>query len=1042
MLSRIFHILGCCRRIILLLSFLLVASFAWVWWSLPDPDAFRGEIEATLRNQLSLQQLHLGHISWHWRGDLEVRAEDSSLRSADGRWQLQNTRISLRFSMIEWLRGHWLPRHVALENGILRWRRDEAASVGETKALAWPERVPELPSISFSAEKLLLLVQWRDHWLPFRHLSLHVSTELRTLKVRSDALRGLLDWNEDGQIQRVHIDIDDARWLPLPKGLRLEHACSLRARIERAQAARWDIRIGMDSSGAKLSLPEAPFTLPLQRLEAHLELHADELLRPATWRWWRIASLRWQNGKDTIQAHGVWRKQTLRIQARTSHLRMPQLWSWLRVLDDDKQWRAWLKRMRQGTITQARADVSLRWPQPWRTWPPSLEEEDFQYRVVGEVRGADIDLAGDADDVLRQVDAHVEIDARGLDAKITANLPHRIGRVRGRLSIPWRTLMLDIRAWAEDIDGKRLHHWVDPEGAARLAWKRARTHARVHLRWDPEKSTPDFARAEISPAAGQAWRLRLQGRALRVQEGTIVWQSDTGLQAQGVHVDDGLLKGVVDFAGAMKDDTWVFRHFDGRFEVGLAALTRAYHLPVAEPRGIARLQLRMDSEDWRGIVRLNDAGWRNFLGQDKRMGLPLRVDFDARLQTQSLWIRNLRCEGPLYRFRGQARLRRDSTHIEFSQVDTQGFRGSIRIDAPTGNRPWRMQVRADYLRRSALPETLREEKRARDEIDRPWRLQASIARFDWHDAQMRKVELQMWVGSKKTGRFQAQAIDSGGLQLQRVDARFRMPGEGRVTIEHLDGIINGQRLKLAATLEPMPDGGMRWHGIASTQGPFETVMRNALDARNKTFRGGTLESLFAGEGVFMQEQPWWQGLRGRLRLRIDEGSIGEGGLLTKILAITSLADLPALLIGQRKDLTHSGLFYKRLQIESTITSRKLRIHRLAMRSTAMDMAGRGSYDLQTRNIDLMMVFRPLQNLDAILGKIPLLRDLIGGSAHSLMRKVYHLHGPVHDAQLDQVTPSSAGLSRPGLIEGLLTLPDRWFGQMKEKQNDGNEKVAP
>jgi len=74
----------------------------------------------------------------------------------------------------------------------------------------------------------------------------------------------------------------------------------------------------------------------------------------------------------------------------------------------------------------------------------------------------------------------------------------------------------------------------------------------------------------------------------------------------------------------------------------------------------------------------------------------------------------------------------------------------------------------------------------------------------------------------------------------------------------------------------------------------------------------------------------------------------------------------------------------------------------------------------------MTVVRPLQNLDAILGAIPLLRDILGGAGRSVVRLVYHVYGPLPDAKVKQITPEEAGLATPGLLERMITLPQRWF----------------
>ena len=123
-----------------------------------------------------------------------------------------------------------------------------------------------------------------------------------------------------------------------------------------------------------------------------------------------------------------------------------------------------------------------------------------------------------------------------------------------------------------------------------------------------------------------------------------------------------------------------------------------------------------------------------------------------------------------------------------------------------------------------------------------------------------------------------------------------------------------------------------------------------------------------------------------------------------------------------------GLGYKRLQMEAVLSGRHVQIHQLAMRSSAMDVAGQGSMDLERSDIDLTLVVRPFQNLDALLSKVPLIRDMFGGMAHSLIRKVYRMHGPIANAEVEQISTAEAGLSKPGLVENLLNLPETWFGK--------------
>ncbi len=1026
--QRAMYVLGCCRRIVLLLSLLFVSLFAWLWWTLPDPNGLRPEIEAALRDQLALQQLQLGHLSWRWRGDLEIQADQLRLRSEDGRWQLAQARLFIHLSSLALLTGEWLPQRIHIEGGILQWQARPAATLQESSGHDFT--LPLLPAMEISVDDMQMHARWQRQHLQLHHVSIRFSSSDRRGSMQSDELQLAVHWTEDGQLARLEGSLPQLHWLPWSAALQLHGHTTMQFQLAHAGHQQWQAKCQLKAADkASFSLPQASFSLPFERLQLNMNIQADRLFQPDTVHQLQLTRLLWQNGKDRIVGKALWRDDQLMLQAESQHLRMAQLWSWLKPIDRDPAWRDWLQHMQHGLIHQASVQLTLHWPTPWQQLPPSLQADAFRYHVVGDVRNADISL-GSREHMLRQANAHVELNESGLDADIRAQLPHGIGPAQGHLRLPWDTLMLNVRASARDVDGLRLHQWVDVEGAKRLGWQQARVAGSVSLRWDPKKSSPEFVRAELVPLQDHPWQLHLHGQNLVVSSGKVIWQSDTGLQARQLHVHGALLAGVVDFAGNIRQQQWQFARFSGQLHGQLAELVQAFHLPVARPIGSIQANITLDQGRWQGTVELNNAAWHNFLGQNKRIGQAMKLRFSAYIKGQQLRLSRLSCDDARYQLRGQGALDDDGLTLDMQYIHTRAFQGSLHILAPRGQAPWRMQVRADYLKRKALPASL-EAGKTTTTVDKPWLLQADIQRFDWDDARIEHMQLSMDSRRGKLGHFAAAHISSGNLRLTRVTTDFRMPGHGVIELASLKGLVNGQRMTLTATLFPRRKGGLRWRGMVDTQGPFDQLMQEA-GTKKKLFDGGRAEILFAGEGVMMQDQPWWQGLRGRLRLRVDEGSIAKGGVLTKLLAISSLADLPALLIGQRKDLTHSGLFYKRLQVEATVADYTVRMHQLAMRATAMDMAGQGSYDLQHNRMDLVMVFRPLQNLDAILSKIPLLRDIIGGSAHSLMRKVYHLHGSLRDADIEQVTPSSVGLSRPGLIEGLLTLPDRWFGQMKAK----------
>jgi len=265
-----------------------------------------------------------------------------------------------------------------------------------------------------------------------------------------------------------------------------------------------------------------------------------------------------------------------------------------------------------------------------------------------------------------------------------------------------------------------------------------------------------------------------------------------------------------------------------------------------------------------------------------------------------------------------------------------------------------------------------------------------------------------------------------------VDARFSLLGQGRVELRKFAASVEKQHLIMSATLTPEQGGGMLWQGFAELSGDFGHMM--SLSKLSGRFLGGESHILFSGQGMMLRDQAWWKGLDGRLRLRVDKGRVLEGGSMSTLLAVINLSKLPALLIGQRDDLTGPGLMYQRLQMEAIMQNQDIRIRNVAMRSSAFDLVGHGKMDVEKAMIDLYLIVKPLQNLDALISKVPLLRDMLGGASHSLMRKVYHMHGPFTDAKVEPVKPESAGLASPGFIERLMGLPNAWFGS-EEKSGE-------
>jgi len=484
---------------------------------------------------------------------------------------------------------------------------------------------------------------------------------------------------------------------------------------------------------------------------------------------------------------------------------------------------------------------------------------------------------------------------------------------------------------------------------------------------------------------------------------------------------------------------WQLSRLDGKGTADFSRLAANFQLPISNARGSISTTLHYDGK-WAGSVDMTAAGWDHLLGSNKIIGDAFALSYQGDLELDkakpTIQLSKMKTIGHALQLKdGSVSISRDELKAKLVNLHTPAFDGSLDIVVPFDDSQWEVDAQARYLNRSALPETLDHPQQL---INKPWILRARITSFDWDDAHMSGVHMRMASTKGSIGIFEAALIHSTQMDMQNVSARFSLPGNGKVDLRRFSAHVEKQQLTMSATLSPEKGGGMRWRGFAELAGDFGHLMKQGN--LSKRFQGGEGHLLFSGQGIMLREQPWWQGLDGRLRLRVDEGRILEGGTLTTFLAATSLTDLPKLLIGQRQDLSGPGIMFKRLQMEAIMQNQDIHIRNVVVRSAAFDMIGHGDMDINKDTIDLYLIAQPLQNLDALLAKIPLLRDILGGKSHSFMRKVYHMHGPFTDAKVEAVTASEAGLAAPGIIESLFSLPDNWFG--RERKPEAAVKVLP
>ncbi len=1006
--------LASCRRVFLLLLLAITATGSWIYWQSPSLDSLRPTIENYLSQKLELKEVHLGGLSWYWAGYLWLRSDSLDFVSNQEDIAFHDGGVAVRMPLSSLFTGAIKPDRIRLNGGSLTVRHNEQSAA-------------PLPAEQIILEDVTLnwFYKHMQGSLPGLHLTL--DGENKQLDAISPAFTMHAKIDADGLPKQLTMSCKHINWLPEALRQQIKGEPKVKISLQRSGQHQWHIQMSAQSNLPITLFPETIYTYSLNLVETEFNIKTREG-GPLALERVDISKLFWALGNNTISANGNWHAGKLYATATSEHLAMPLIWSWLRPLGDEA-WQNWLSLMQAGEAKQIKGQLSLAWETPLTALPSTEAWQAMQYQLAAEIEQADIAL-GLSEDFLLQTHARVNLDQDGLNAEVLdTELPRQLGRSTGKLFIPWQTLELHVSGQSR-VDVASLLQWFGPSQIKQWQWHQAKADSAFELTWDPSQTEPSVVTASLTPLG--IWDVSILDAALKLSNGTAHWDQQQGLNISNMQLQTEHIDGTLSLATAADaDGNWRITKVDATGNSDFAAMAAHFQLPLSHASGTIKTELHFD-KTWSGHVDMTAAGWQHLLGSSKKTDEAYRITYAGNVELNktlpTIHLTELASEGQALLIRsGAIEINRNAFKLSLKDLHTPSFSGSLHMNIPFDDAPWQLATNARYLNRNALPDALDHPDQM---IDKSWLLTADIQRFDWNDAQMDGVHIQLASAKGSVGQLKAKQISTAQLNITDVNARFSLPGDGKVDLRKLSAHVEKQNLTMSATLTPELEGGMHWRGFAKLDGNFGHLMK--FGNLSKRFSDGDGRLLFSGQGIILRDQPWWQGIDGRLRLRVDDGRILEGGTLTTLLAAFNLTELYKLLLGQRKDLSGPGIMYERLQMEAIMQNQDIQIRNVALRSSAFDLVGRGSMDINQAEIDLFLIAQPLQNLDALLAKIPLLRDLLGGKSHSLMRKVYHMHGPFTDAKVEEVSAKDAGLASPGIVETLFNLPRLWFGSEDTK----------
>ena len=199
----------------------------------------------------------------------------------------------------------------------------------------------------------------------------------------------------------------------------------------------------------------------------------------------------------------------------------------------------------------------------------------------------------------------------------------------------------------------------------------------------------------------------------------------------------------------------------------------------------------------------------------------------------------------------------------------------------------------------------------------------------------------------------------------------------------------------------------------------ERVMR-ALGANKQELTGTmSLQAELSAKGESAAELK--RSALGAVKLKVEDGTIRKFATLSKIFSILNVSQL---LKFQLPDMVSGGMPYNKITGDFAIKDGAASTQNLYLDSNAINLSAVGKLDLVKNELDLSIGVRPLQTVDKVVSRIPIVGWVLTGKDKSLITTYFEAKGPIDDPRVTAVPVKSLANGVLNIFKRVFQLPGR------------------
>jgi uncharacterized protein YhdP len=235
-----------------------------------------------------------------------------------------------------------------------------------------------------------------------------------------------------------------------------------------------------------------------------------------------------------------------------------------------------------------------------------------------------------------------------------------------------------------------------------------------------------------------------------------------------------------------------------------------------------------------------------------------------------------------------------------------------------------------------------------------------------------------------------------------------------VEVASLDGDITGKvRMDFGTS-------ATRYQVSCNMQRVAADRLMHALGVQKQQMTGAvSLQGELSVKGETAQELK--QSALGSVKLKVEHGSIRKFSTLAKVFSILNVSQLFKLHL---PDMVSGGMPFNKITGDFAVKDGVASTQNLLVDSNAINISTVGKFDLARNELDLTIGVQPLQTVDKVVSRIPIVGWILTGKDRTLVTTYFEAKGPIEDPRVTAIPVKSLAKGVFNIFKRVFELPAR------------------